>query len=608
MSRKYIVDKIIIDHLLSDIEQGRITMPEIQRPFVWSSSKVRDLIDSISRGFPVGYIITSEDPDMKQKDGTLAQGKTSIIDGQQRITALRASLLGEKVIDKYYKEISIRIAYNPFPDKERGENTFETLTPAIEKSSRWIPDISKILNGSRSEVNAIIDEFSKNNPDKSREDIDKKIDDLEKLKSQEIGYIKLLSKELSIDEVADIFERINSAGVPLNQADFTMSKLASDPEHGAYVRKLIDYFSHLAKEPEFYKHIAANDVDFREKGYLDKISWLKDDRGDIYDPDYSDIIRTSFTYSFKRGKLSDLVSLLSGRNFESRTYEAEIANKTLLDFETAVLNFVKHSHYSDFIQIIESTGFIDSKMIGSKNALNYAYVVYLIMKREGANPSVIKKTVAKWFVMSVLTGRYSSSPETIVDRDVKEIARSGVEDYLRRIEESELSDQFWDVFLISDFNKASQQHPYLNTFFAAQVYFGDTGFLSDVPLRSIRSIKGDIHHTFPYDYLKNNGKSERYEYNQIANFVYMEKSTNIQISNFEPSEYMRIVNEQVQNGKINSKKPIGKITDPDVLEANLRQNCIPSGFEKMTVNDYDNYLAERRKLMVGKIKKYYKSL
>lgn len=608
MSRKYEVDKISIQHLLEYIGQGRITMPEIQRPFVWSSSKVRDLIDSISRGFPVGYIITSEDPEMMQKDGTRAEGKTSIIDGQQRITALRASILGEKVINRYYKEINIRIAYNPFPDEGKGENSFETLTPAIEKSVRWIPDISKVLNGSRSEVNAIIDEFARNNPDKDKEEIDKKIDELERLKSQEIGYIKLLSKELTIDEVADIFERINSAGVPLNQADFTMSKLAADPKTGSNVRKLIDYFSHMAKEPEFYKHIEANDDGFRESGLLSKVAWLKSDRSDIYDPDYSDIIRTSFTYKFKRGKLADLVSLLSGRNFETRSYEVEIAEATLAQFQDSVLDFVNESNYTDFIQIIESTGFIDSKMIGSKNALNYSYVVYLLLKRDGANPSVIKKLVGKWFVMSILTSRYSSSPEAIIDRDVKEIARSSVEEYLSKIEDTDLSQQFWEVALVNDFDKASQQHPYLNTFFAAQVKFGDTGFLSDVTLRSIRSIKGDIHHTFPYDYLKKTGKADRYEYNQIANFVYMEKSTNIQIGNKKPSEYMEIVYRQAESGELDSKHPIGKIRYLETLKENLKQNCIPDGFERMSVEDYDGFLRTRRKLMVKKIEKYYKSL
>lgn len=608
MTRKYDVDKISIKNLLADIEQNRITMPEIQRPFVWDTTKVRDLIDSIFRGFPIGYIITSVDPALIQKDGTKAEGKTSIIDGQQRITALRASILGEEVINKYYKPIRIKIAYNPFADKDKGENMFETLTPAIEKSSKWIPDISKVLNGTRSEVNRIIDDFITKNPDLDPEQIDQKIEDLERLKDQEIGYIRLLSNQLTIDEVADIFERINSKGVPLNQADFTMSKLASDDQEGSNVRKLVDYFAHLAKEPEFFKHIESNDIKFKETGLLNDISWLKNDRSDIYDPDYSDIIRASFTYEFGRGKLSDLVALLSGRNFEARTYEAEIAKSTIQKLKKGVLDFVDKSNYTDFLQIIESTGFIDNKMIGSKNALNYAYVIYLLMKRDGANTSIIKKIVSKWFVMSVLTSRYSSSPETIIDRDVKEIARNGVEGYFNKIEDSDLSQQFWDVALVNDFDKASQQHPYLNTFFAAQVYFGDTGFLSDVTLRSIRSIKGDIHHTFPYDYLKNNGKPDRYEYNQIANFVYMEKSTNIQIGKRKPSEYMQIVLNQAKNGKLNTAHPIGKITNPEILINNLRQNCIPEGFENMAIEDYQDYLKARRKLMVKKIEKYYKSL
>lgn len=608
MDRKYDVDKISIKNLLADIEQNRISMPEIQRPFVWDSTKVRDLIDSIFRGFPIGYIITSVDPSMIQKDGTKADGKTSIIDGQQRITALRAGVLGEEVINKYYKKVCITIAYNPFANIDAGENRFETLTPAISRSAKWIPDISKVLMGGFSEVNAIIQEYAARNPDKDPKEIEKRIVALERLKDQEIGYIRLLSNQLTIDEVADIFERINSKGVPLNQADFTMSKLASDHDHGSIIRKLVDYFAHLAKEPDFYKHIEANDIEFKNSGLLAKIAWLKDDRSDMYDPDYSDIIRTAFTYKFSRGKLSDLVALLSGRNFEARTYEYEIAQNTTKQFSEAVLDFVNQNHYTDFLQIIESTGFIDRKMIGSKNALNYAYVMYLLMKQDGANPSAIKKIVARWFVMSVLTSRYSSSPEAAIDRDVKEIKRSGIEAYLRKIEDSDLSQQFWDVALVNDFDKASQQHPYLNTFFAAQVFFGDNGFLSDVSLRSIRSIKGDIHHTFPYDYLKKNGRSDRYDYNQIANFVYMEKSTNIQISNMTPRDYMAIVLRQAESGHIDPHHPIGKITDGSLLQENLRQNCIPDGFESMVVDDYDHYLRERRRLMVRKIEQYYKSL
>lgn len=608
MTRKYDVDKISIKNLLNDVEQGRIMMPEIQRPFVWNTTKVRDLIDSISRGFPVGYIITSEDPEMIGKDGKRAEGKTSIIDGQQRITALRASILGEEVVNRFYKKVRIKIAYNPFPDEEGGEERFATWTPAIEKSPRWISDISEVLTGSFTEIKAIIDEFAEKNPFYEYGEVERGITALQGLLDQQIGFIKLLSKELTIDEVAEIFERINSAGVPLNQADFTMSKLASEPKVGSEVRKIIDYFAHLVNDGDFYRHIEANDVEFRNSDLLGKIGWVRNLESCIYEPDYSDIIRTSFTYKFGRGKLADLVALLSGRNFETRVFEERIAEETICLLKEAVLEFVNQSNFTDFIQIVESTGFIDSKMIRSKNALNYAYVIYLILKKEKANPSEIKKLVSRWFVMSILTSRYSSSPESTIDRDVKAIARTSVREYLQGIEESSLSQQFWEVSLVNEFDKASRQHPYLNTFFAAQVYFGDNGFLSDISLRSIRTIKGDIHHIFPYDYLKRNGRGDRYSYNQIANFVYMEKSTNIQIGNKEPKTYMSIVDEQVTQGHLAEKNPIGKILNGDRLEDNLKQNCIPTEIREGSVDNYDNFLDKRRRLMVKKIESYYKSL
>lgn len=604
-NRKYEVDKITIKHLLSDISQGKISMPEIQRPFVWDTSKVRDLIDSINRGFPIGYIITSTDPEMVQKDGSKANGKTSIIDGQQRITALRAAILGETVVNKDYKKYHIKIAYNPFADPFKNENKFETLTPAIEKTSYWIHDISKIVDADFREVTEFVNEYKKQNPDIPEDVINNAITELQSLKDQEIGLIHLRSEELDIDEIADIFERINSKGVPLNQADFTMSKLASNTGDSNNIRKLIDYFSHLIQEPKFYDHLQENDPDFCNSDLLEKIAWVREYNDSIFIPDYSDIIRTSFAYGFKRGKLADLVSLLSGRNFETRSYEQRIVEETVRTLMTSVLCFVNKNNFTDFIQIIDSTGFIDSKMIGSKNALNYTYAIFLLLKDNDYNPSDIKQYISKWFVMSVLTSRYSTSPESVIDRDIKEIARVGIKEYL---EKQEPTEEYWSNTLLNDFDKASMQHPYLNTFFAAQVFSGDTGFLSDVSLRSIREIKGDIHHTFPYEYLKTNGKNERFEYNQIANFVYMEKSTNIQIGKMKPMDYMEIVINQAKTGKLDKKHPIGKITDIARLQQNLNENCIPTGFEKMTIKDYDNYLTKRRELMVEKIKKYYKSL
>jgi uncharacterized protein with ParB-like and HNH nuclease domain len=134
--QKYSVNQQLIQTLLSWVESGEIAIPEIQRPFVWDSSKVRDLMDSLYQGFPIGYVIAWQNPDIRLKDGSLSKGKKILIDGQQRVTALTAALLGKYVIDKTYDRIKIKISFNPITEK------FEVQNPAILKDKTWLPDIS----------------------------------------------------------------------------------------------------------------------------------------------------------------------------------------------------------------------------------------------------------------------------------------------------------------------------------------------------------------------------------------------------------------------------------------------------------------------------------
>jgi len=587
-----------ITNLLSAIGSNQILMPEIQRPFVWDTTKVRDLIDSIYKGYPIGYIITSQNPDVKTRTGETARGKTLIIDGQQRLTALRAAVLGEQVINKRYKQIFIKIAFHPL------EERFETLTPAILHNSLWIPDISKVLDLNFNNYD-FITKFTEINPGVETASLNRAIQKLrDTILNHVIGYIKL-NHDLDVDEVAEIFVRINSKGVPLNQADFAMSKIASYSDYGSNLRKLVDYFAHLTVEPNYYDDIMNNDAAFRATPYLNNIAWLKNENSDLYDPDYTDILRVAFSSEFRRGKLADLVSLLSGRNFEKRTYEETIIEDTFQKLENGLVSFTNENSFKDLLQIIESTGFIDKSLISSKNVINFAYILYLIMKAQNESIGIIQKTVAKWFVMSILTGRYSSSPESSFDTDIRAIEKLGAPQVLKSIEDAELSDTFWDIGLVQDFDKSSTTHPYINTFFAAQIHSGDRGFLShSVTLQNIKSIKGDIHHLFPRNYLKNHGFRNRGDYNQIANFVYMERSVNVQVSDKSPKEYMQAVKSQTENGELK----IGRINNEEVLKENIDQNCIPSGFESMIAEDFPKFLIARRKLMAKKIKKYYKSL
>ena len=311
--QKYNVNQHLIETLLAWVKGGEIAIPEIQRPFVWNSSKVRDLMDSLYQGFPIGYVITWRNPNIKLKDGSSSEGKKILIDGQQRVTALTAAILGDHVINKDYQRVRIKIAFNPIEEK------FEVQTPVIVKDKQWIPDIAEVLSGQLNSF-TFINTYIQNNPEANQEKIVQAVTRLFNLTKKQIGLIDLAG-DLDIETVTEIFIRINSKGVVLSQADFAMSKIASnDTYDGQTLRKAIDYFCHLAIAPEFYQFIADNDKDFSSTDYFQKMTWLKNENDDLYDPSYTDMLRVAFNTEFNRGRMSDLVSLLSGRNFETRTF------------------------------------------------------------------------------------------------------------------------------------------------------------------------------------------------------------------------------------------------------------------------------------------------
>lgn len=597
--QKYSVNQHLVSVILSWVQAGEIAIPEIQRPFVWSTVKVRDLMDSLYKGYPIGYIITWKNPDVRLKDGAMSSGKKVLIDGQQRITALRAAVLGEKIVDKEYKEKRIHIAFNPITEE------FATLTPAIEKDSMWISDIAELMSKEGTLINSV-NEYCVSNPDIDKSMIEKNITNLLEIKNKQIGFIDL-EATLEIEEVTEIFIRINSKGVVLSQADFVMSKIASydtEDKFGVNLRKCIDYFAHLAVEPKFYKNIEDNDEEFSKTVYLSKIVWLKNENDDLYDPDYSDILRVSFTKEFERGKMSELVGLLSGRNFETRSFEQEIMEESFQRLQKGIFDFISETHFKRFVMIIKSSGFVSKGLLRSQNVLNFAYVLYLKLREKGLDDSLIEGYVQRWFVMSLLTGRYSGSPESKFDFDIKNIAKQGVEAFLKSIEEAELSDTFWDVGLVNSLGGATINSPYINVFFAAQAKSNDKGFLSnDITVANMIVHSGDIHHIFPKEYLKAKFSS-RSDYNQMANFVYAQTEVNIRIGKKSPKEYLFKVIEQCNGGE----RKYGGITDLDEFNKNLKDHCIPKDVVNMSIDDYPRFLEERRKLMAQKIRAYYKSL
>ena len=596
-TQRYSVTPHPVETLLTWVKSGEIAIPEIQRPFVWEATKVRNLLDSLYHGYPVGYLIAWRNPTVRLKDGTHSAGKRILIDGQQRVTSLMAALLGREVLTKDYETVRIKIAFHPLEEK------FEVSNPAIQKNSAWIPDVAELF-APNVKLLQLTKAYAESNPAVNADEIFGTVERLRNIVNNHVGVIEL-AEDLDIETVTEIFIRVNSAGAELSQADFAMSKIAANETYGGnLLRRAIDYFCHLSVSPEFYGRIKKGDPSFAASEFFPKMAWVKDCNDDIYEPSYTDMLRVAFTSEFHRGKLQDLVALLSGRNFETKQYEDAIAEKSFERLKNGILNFINKTHFERLVMILRSAGFITSDLISGQNAVNFAYILYLRGKAEQMPPAEIEKVVRRWFVMSVLTSRYTGSPETTFDFDIRQIEANGLVGFTSSVIDAQLSDGFWSTLLPQEMETSSSTSPYFLVFKAAQVKLNDKGFLSrDITVQDLILNQSDVHHLFPRNHLKKKGLN-RGRYNQIANYAITQSEINIAICDKSPSIYFKELSNQCQGGK----KKYGGITSLAELKSNLAEHCIPESVFGELAEDYDHFLEERRKLMAARIRFYFDKL
>lgn len=596
-TQRYSVTPQPIQTLLTWINSGEIAIPEIQRPFVWEATKVRNLLDSIYSGYPVGYLIAWRNPTVRLKDGSRSAGKRILIDGQQRVTALMAALLGKEVLTKDYRTVRIKVAFHPVEEK------FEVSNPAIQKDAAWLPDLAEVFAPDAS-LTKLTREYVARNPDADQDKVSLVLERVRGIVNNHVGIIEL-AEDLDIETVTEIFIRVNSAGAALNQADFAMSKIAANDVYGGnLLRKAIDYFCHFASAPEAVSVVEKNDATFAGSEYFPKMKWLKDVNDDLYDPSYTDMLRVAFTSEFRRGRMQDLVALLSGRNFETKQYEEVVAEDSFRRLKDGVFNFINKTHFDRMTMILRSAGFVTSSLLRNQNAVNFAYVIYLLGRAEGTPAAELERLVRRWFVMSLLRGRYSGNPEGSFDFDIRQITSSGLTSYVNSVIAAEAADDFWTVLLPRDFDTSSMLSPAFAVYQAAQVKLGDLGFLSrDITVRDLLLNRADVHHVYPKNMLKKEGLS-RGRYNQIANFVLAQSEINIAISDKAPADYFAALKAQCNGGPLK----FGGIDNEKEMRANLRTSCVPEAMLDGEILDYDDFLAERRKLMSGKIRSYFETL
>lgn len=601
VSSKYNVNQLTVSYLLEQIKSGAVAIPELQRPFVWKAKQVRDLIDSLYNGFPTGYLITWQNPSVRLKNGEMSGGKMILIDGQQRITAIMAAIVGQKIIDEDYRRKRIIIAFNPFP--EPGGSRFEVQDQSHLKNKKWIPDISTVFDSSFSTF-SFIRNYCKENEDVKEDDLDAELTKLKDLANVPLGLIAL-NADLDIETVTEIFVRINSKGTSLDQSDFVMSKISSTEEYGGEkLRKTIDFFCHLLKDPGFIEDMESLDPEFYETDGK-KMAWVTKLKAPVFEPAYSDMIRTVFMYRFSRAKMSNLVSLLSGRNFDTKTYEEAVIEDTFTKMIDGVGKFINMNNYKTFLSCIESTGFENKRQVTSDMTIDFAYSLFLKLLDEGMPREKVSAYVGRWFVMTVLTSRYTGSPESRMDRDLRMIEEKGFEQYLMEVEDSELSDSFWESKLVQNLETSRYSNPYFYTYLAAQIFFHDSSLLTiNTKVEAIARIDvGNVHHIFPKAYLERNGYKP-VKYNQVANYAYIPNPTNLSISDKPPAKYFGMVRDQCSSKDVK----IGDITDESILMNNLEVNCIPEDIFNMDHTRYEEFLLKRRKLMAGRIRSYYEAI
>ena len=577
-----------ITKLIDDIEIGDIALPDIQRPFVWYKkiSKVRDLFDSIYRGYPIGYLLFWESANRSDYKNIGFEEKKRkiprflIIDGQQRLTALFAVMKNQEVLTPDYERKNIKIAFKPL------DSTFKVGDAATDRDPEYIADLSSLWSGEGDF--AIISSFIANL--KEKREISK---DEEKTISSNIQSLININKypltaleiapNLEEEIVSDIFVRINSQGVSLTQADFILTLLSVYWEEG---RKEIEQFCIDSRK------IPEKETRFSSFNYLIK-------------PDPDDMLRVLVGLTFHRAKMKDVYSIIRGRDMETGEFSEELRTQQFDKLKLNLPTILDNTNWQGFLKVLIGGGYKDEELISSKSAVLYSYIIYLIGKQNfNTQNHELQRIIGRWFVMSSLTGRYSSSPETAFEKDlnrIKEFNPDGFISGLEKIIGENLTNDFWDITLVGQMETSSARSPEANAFYAALNKLGSpvlfsrklVGDLYDPSLK-IKKKRLEKHHIFPRNYLiskygfdKNKDKAK---INQIANLTFLEFEDNIEISDDKPSEYFAMVQKRFGENEIKEM---------------LAQHAIPENFYQL---EYDDFLQKRRRLMTGIIKKAFNKI
>jgi hypothetical protein len=567
--------------LIDQIAMGTIGLPDIQRPFVWKNTKVRNLFDSMYQGYPVGYLLFWENAgveggrvigtDTKQRPPQLL-----IVDGQQRLTSLYAVIKGVPVVRENYESEKIEIAFNPLLGK------FEVADAAIRRNKLYIPNISVIWD-EKTDIFELVDNYLKalttdrEITDEERITIRRAFSKLQNLINYPFTAL-VLSPNISEEQVSEVFVRINSEGKTLNQADFILTLMSVFWDEG---RAQLEDFCRRARkpvkgEPSPYNH--------------------------FIEPDPDQLLRVSVGLGFRRARLQYVYSILRGKDLETEQFSPERREAQFEVLKQAQAKVLNLQYWHDFMKAIIQAGFRSGQLISSQNNLLFAYILYLMGRTEFAvDEFKLRNLIARWFFMTALTGRYSTSPESRMEFDLARFREvKDANTFMAVLDEicsATLTNDFWTITLPTELATAAARSPSMFAFYAAlnlqdaRVLFSKqkVSELMDPTTKSLRS-SIERHHLFPKAYLQSIDITDNRLINQNANFTMMEWGDNAKIRDKAPREYVPELKKRFSNQE---------------LERMYYWHALPDNWENM---EYQDFLRRRRELMAGVIRDAYMKL
>lgn len=591
----YKITQYSVSSILGYVENSQIAIPEIQRPFVWKGEEVRALIDSLYEGYPIGYLIVWQNSQVRVRNFGKGGTKKILIDGQQRVTALMAALLGKEVLDEQYQSHRIRIAFNPLAGK--GEERFAVCDTKHEEDSRWIPDISIFFRRDFS-FRQFEKEYKEANPDEDFTLLEESVDTLKEIVKHQVGVIEL-SFLLDIDVVSEIFIRINLQGKPLNQEDFVMSKISVNEQYcGDYIRNCIDYFCHLLREPSFYQVLQQNETEFFNSEYGKALTWCQNEEQSLYIPSYADVLKVVLISYFGKTRIGDLVHLLSGRDGEKKIFSKKEISKKVSEeaFEklgAGVKAFVCEENFQGFQKALKKAGYSCSRLLYSQSVLNYCYAMYLLMYRQGIGEKERESLLSKWITMAMITGHYQSGGESTVQKDYANAQEEGFASYLAQIEELKLTDEFYNNILSEKFTSTTARTAPFLAYVATQCARGVHSLYSDVTIEELYKNKTESYQILPKAYLAKCGYKTREIYGQVANLTYISKETKDIIRKKSPVDY---------------KEDLEKAIGIEKIRTSLKENGLAETIFTANETDVIQILDDRRRQMALEIRDFYKTL